>query len=260
VALEDRRLRRYAPETGEITLDTPLSETPRTLVPDTQGGVWIAARRHLMRVDGGGTERLQFAPFAGNGSSIKALAVDPREGSVWVANRSAVREVEMSGELKPLLALGAEHPRLDIRGLALYSDAIPPTVAITLPSEASIVPTHQPLLQVRYADQGIGIDESTLQWTGNGSPLPVSCAAQAEGATCTPIARLPDGLNTLQASIADLHGHRGQSAAIPFTVDTRPPEITLNVPPEWVTNQAQQALRACEKTPSQWGILCLGRV
>ncbi|MGH9892172.1 MAG: Ig-like domain-containing protein, partial [bacterium] len=53
---------------------------------------------------------------------------------------------------------------------------------------------------------------------------------------------LPEGLHTLQASIADLNGQRGQSAAIPFTVDTRPPEITLDVPPEWVTNQAEQAL------------------
>ncbi|MGH8576043.1 MAG: hypothetical protein ACREXX_06490 [Gammaproteobacteria bacterium] len=130
-------MRRYAPGTGEITLDTPLSEAPRALYPDTQGGVWIAARRHLMRVDGGGTERLQLEPFAGNGSSIKALVVEPREGSVWVASRGAVRAVEMSGELEPLLALDADHPRRDIRALAVYTDRVPPTVAITVPAQAA---------------------------------------------------------------------------------------------------------------------------
>ncbi|MGH8576042.1 MAG: hypothetical protein ACREXX_06495 [Gammaproteobacteria bacterium] len=69
----------------------------------------------------------------------------------------------------------------------------------------------------------------------------MSCESHTEGATCTPTRGLPEGLHTLRTSIADLHGQRGQSAAIPFTVDTRPPEITLDVPSERVTNQAQQA-------------------
>ena len=95
---------------------------------------------------------------------------------------------------------------------------------------------------MRYEDRGIGIDERTLQWTANGKPLAASCEARAEGAACTPIAGFPEGLNTLQASVADLHGHRGQSTAISFTVDTRLPEIILDVPPEWITNQAEQTL------------------
>ncbi|MGQ0595104.1 MAG: NHL domain-containing protein, partial [Gammaproteobacteria bacterium] len=81
-----------------------------------------------------------------------------------------------------------------------------------------------------------------MQWTVNGNPLAVSCEPRAEGATCTPTGGLPEGLNTLQASIADFHGQRGQSTAIPFTVDTRSPEIALDVPPEWITNQADQTL------------------
>lgn len=245
VVLKDHRVRRYAPEDGEIQVDAHLSEAPRRLAPDHQGGAWIAAGKHLLRVDGRGSELLKLRPFAGAekaGTRIKALAVESREGAVWIASRGAVRGVGATGELKPLLALGADRPKLDLRALALYTDGIPPTVAITSPREGHVVPTDRPLFAVRYEDRGIGIDERTLQWTVNGNPLAVSCEARAKGATCTPIAGLSEGLNTLLASIADFHGYRGQSVAIPFSVDTRPPEITLDVPPEWITNQAEQTL------------------
>ena len=52
-------------------------------------------------VDGRGSERLKLKPFAGAekyGIRIKALAVDAREGAVWIASRGAVREVAASGE------------------------------------------------------------------------------------------------------------------------------------------------------------------
>ncbi|MGQ0594443.1 MAG: NHL domain-containing protein, partial [Gammaproteobacteria bacterium] len=222
VALADRGLRRYLPDTGAITLDTRLNEPPRALHPDMEGGVWIAARRQLLHADSSGQERLDLKPFAGRDNTITALAVDPREGSVWVASRGALREVERNGALKPPMELGGDHPR-DIRVLALYTDRVPPRVEISAPREGGLLSTRQPPLEVGYEDQGIGIDDNTRQWTADGNPLPVRCEVRVGGAICTPTEGLPEGLNTLQASIADLNGNRGESAVISFTIDTIAP-------------------------------------
>ena len=108
-------------------------------------------------------------------------------------------------------------------------DTIAPTLGITSPSEGSAINTSGPEIALSHADDGSGVDFSTLILTANGNPLDVNCTFNGAG-TCTATAPLPEGTIILVATIQDLAGNGSQPAQVTFTVDLTPPEITVTSP------------------------------
>ncbi len=68
--------------------------------------------------------------------------------------------------------------------------------------------------------------------SASGSPVrSVEGAVSGSTWTAGPVATLPDGVYTAQASQGDEAGNTGKSGAVAFTVDTTPPAVTINSVP-----------------------------
>ncbi|MDA2924537.1 PKD domain-containing protein, partial [Acidobacteria bacterium AH-259-L09] len=97
-------------------------------------------------------------------------------------------------------------------------DTVAPQLAFTAPVGGSTVTTNTPTIELSFSDSGSGVDTATLAIQANGSPLAVNCTFAAGSGTCTPTTPLPEGLNTLTATIADLAGNLSAVAQVSFTV------------------------------------------
>jgi sugar lactone lactonase YvrE len=239
VGFATKTLRRYDPVTGAVEIETSLAKNPGRLVADREGRIWIASGPHLLKLDGTGAPRLALKPFASEAKKhIVAVLADPLDSSVWIASAGAVRRVTASGELRPPLALGAP---LEVRALALYSDLSPPILRFEAPLEGSLLNEARPTLVLHYDDRGLGVDTKTLRLENDG--LALSCTFDSTQARCTPLAGLAEGRHRLQATIADFHANRSETARLDLAIDTVPPEIRVHLPASGtVTNHPEITL------------------
>ncbi|HSF33186.1 MAG TPA: RHS repeat-associated core domain-containing protein, partial [Candidatus Tectomicrobia bacterium] len=231
VALE-KVLRRYD-ASGTLMFEIDI-EKVGYLAGGPHGGAWIGTDKRLMRLDRSGVMLLDIGPFDGL-DKIVGLAIDPAD-SVWIASKGKVTHIGPDGHLIQQLELKGE-----ILDLALYTDRIPPGLAITAPQDGGTLNTNIPSIEFQYQDSGSGVDLETLLLLANDTDLPVICQYSVTGATCTPIRGLPDGIITLTATIQDYAGNTSEEAKVRFTVDTTPPFIALTSPVDGIsTNQSPQ--------------------
>ncbi|MDA2924655.1 Ig-like domain-containing protein, partial [Acidobacteria bacterium AH-259-L09] len=106
-------------------------------------------------------------------------------------------------------------------------DTIAPAIAFTAPVGGSIVNTTTPTIEVSYSDSGSGVKVGTLIIQADGIQLGVTCTFTSASASCTPKTALPEGANTLTATIRDLAGNLSAPAQVGFTIQpvvgNRPP-------------------------------------
>ncbi len=81
---------------------------------DAHGGAWAATARDLYHFGPGGRTIARLQPFAGVGT-IGALAVQPRDGSVWVANEVVLAKVDVAGRVVRRVSF---EPPVRLRALA----------------------------------------------------------------------------------------------------------------------------------------------
>jgi RHS repeat-associated protein len=108
------------------------------------------------------------------------------------------------------------------QGIASVSgtqDTQSPAINITSPADNSEIDTNTPLITIDYSDTGIGINTATFQASINGVDYTSSFSIGVNQATYQTTEALPEGANTITASIEDL-AVNSASAASNFTVDT----------------------------------------
>jgi RHS repeat-associated protein len=227
-------VRRYAAD-GTLLLAVPLT-SPRHVAGDGHGGAWVTTAKNLLEVTPAGQVSASLSPFGGQGTIVEVV-LDPSNGDAWVANDTAVAQVDAAGLLVRAFQF---QPPVHIWDLALYADVIPPQLAITAPADGSYLNRKTPAITVTYSDVGSGVNPATLAFTANGSPLQVSCSSTAAGASCVVANPFPEGPEAVSATVKDYAGNTSQAAAAAFTIDTIPPTVTITSPASGLlTNQRQ---------------------
>jgi len=206
-------------------LRTVASRDLVALAAAPDGGAWLADAKSLRRVDAAGRDRFSVEPFGGQGS-FSALAAHPADGSVWAAAGASLVKIDAAGQIFLFPPLPVEGGAT-VRDLALFADAVPPTIDILAPRDGSLLPQRSPAIEVAYADRGTGPDPSTLELRLDGAPLAITCDRRVEGASCDPAAPLAEGDHLLTATLRDFAGNLATPAEIRFRIDATPPVITL---------------------------------
>ncbi|WP_006748058.1 NHL domain-containing protein [Thioalkalivibrio paradoxus] len=241
-------LRRYAID-GTLQFTQEGSDI-RLITADQAGALWATDGTWLWLLDASGHEHFALQPLYGT-ETVQALAVDPADGSAWVAGASTLQRISAHGDWGVSLDLRT-HPsfRGRVWALSAYADVTPPEIAIVAPAENSFENTARPPIVLRYSDVGSGVDPDSLALTVDHKNLPVSCAHAADGAECVPESTVHEGEVTLRAVVADRAGNVSAFAERRFTVDTIPPVITLTSPePGGFTNQVQTRLHGLVSEP-----------
>lgn len=207
--------------------------------PDGKGKLWFATEETLFYLDSSGSIQFQLHPFAGeHDNEIEKLVLVPTDQSIWVAAEHTIVHVDKNGVVLQRIQLKSE-----IEDAALYSDLIAPLLSFILPVEGSVLNTAIPTLTLQHSDNGIGIDNNTLSFEQDGLDLAVNCLHAEATSACTPLMPLAEGFINLSATVKDYVGNTSEKAITSFTVDTIPPEITVNS--HWngaFVNQSAQAL------------------
>ncbi|HYW04196.1 MAG TPA: hypothetical protein VFA86_09660, partial [Gammaproteobacteria bacterium] len=223
---------RLVDDSGTVRKEYP-SIRAGGLARDTNGGLWAVSRLAIWHIDGAGQIAAVHRLRAVRGGGFRySWAVDPANGTVWLAAGRTVRHIGRDGSLLGEKALADMPPRLLDRlgGVAVYADTFPPTLTIDSPAGGSYLPTHRPALGLSYDDNGVGVDPSTIRASNDGDPLPLDCSGDRTAAHCTPANPAPDGPVGLEVSVADFVGNRSDGVKVSFTIDTIPPSITVDTP------------------------------
>jgi RHS repeat-associated protein len=157
---------------------------------DAHGGAWAATARDLYHFGPGGRTIVRLQPFAGVGT-IGALAVQPRDGSVWTANEVVLAKVDAAGRVVRRVSF---EPPVRLRALALALAAgerkAPPRpmgrlLAKTLSStQATLVGT----VRLPNGQPAVGATVAVLGQNG------LSATTDASGGfAITPVTASPDG-------------------------------------------------------------------
>lgn len=102
-------------------------------------------------------------------------------------------------------------------------DTTPPIIQIVQPGAGSYVNNSSPLIQIAYSDN-FAVNVGSLKVIINGADQTAQFARAATGASAT--LGLPQGANTIVASISDQAGNQSTASTI-FNIDTTPPTISI---------------------------------
>ncbi|HEX4966359.1 MAG TPA: DNRLRE domain-containing protein [Thermoanaerobaculia bacterium] len=121
----------------------------------------------------------------------------------------------------------AERPRLVLVVESAAHDQVPPSLAITSPSQPILVNDPAPAVVVEYSDGGSGVDLATLQVLVDGQDVTASCATGPQSASCH-VPSLAAGSHTVQALLKDRTGNAAQaSASFQLLLGPGPHVVTL---------------------------------
>ncbi len=96
---------------------------------------------------------------------------------------------------------------------AAADDATPPTISITYPISGTSIPSSTPTITISYSDAESGLDLSTLRIVINDLEQSGVFTKTASGATFTPTTPLPDGINSIVATIEDTVGNQSSTTS-----------------------------------------------
>ncbi|MBT3010992.1 MAG: hypothetical protein KME41_04630 [Candidatus Thiodiazotropha sp. (ex Lucina pensylvanica)] len=236
-----RKLQRYT-SNGEQTFDQSLRHL-RQAAPDGHGGVWLAGRHRLYRMDASGLIHFEMGPFQGLGlRRLIDIVADETDHTVWVANKHAIKHIDRDGQILHTFVMEGQRGirRAKIRDLAIYTDAVAPELSILSPSDASYINSQQPQITLELVDDGSGVDVESLEILAEGEAVPVECSGTLPEWVCTPTVTLEEGPVSLSVTVADNAGNRSEPVVSTFTIDTQQPEITLQSPVDGLlTNQPE---------------------
>jgi hypothetical protein len=237
----DDTVRRYAPN-GTQTFVAKLGWlAPVTAIAaDQDGGLWITDSRQLARLSTSGAVQVSVTPaFDALAPFVVSLAVDPRSHSAWVASQRRLAHYARDGVLLGEYGVGDADPLRRIRQLALPAGPVAPQIEFTAPQTGSVLGTSRPTFGLRYS--GEQVDPASLALTVDAAPLPVSCAAGPETATCTATQAVPDGTHDIAATIADATGNVSDAAVVRIEIDTVAPGITVSSPADGLLTNVSSA-------------------
>lgn len=126
--------------------------------------------------------------------------------------------------------------------LKLYvKEVTKPTITIQSPTSGAYVVNNKPPITFQLRDEvnGSGIKISTLKlniggttFTNTSQGMSVNAVSNGYDVTYTPQTALTDGSHTIKIDIDDNDGNKATQVTRTFTVDTVPPELSIDNPAE----------------------------
>ncbi len=237
------RLQRYATD-GSRVMDLAVNGVTR-LSSDGASGVWLTTSTRLQRRSVTGAILVDVALPARGGDdddaspSLVALATDPVDQTVWLAQGATLRHYSATGQVVHTRTFGTS----TLRAVVLYTDVVVPTLSFLTPAAGALLNTTRPPLTLSATDHGQGVDPSTLQLQANATAVPSTCTITPPNLTCTPGTALPQGAVALRATIADFAGNLSAPATRNVTIDSIAPIIAVTAPTAGLlTKQATQVV------------------
>jgi PKD repeat protein len=114
-----------------------------------------------------------------------------------------------------------------IDAFAVLPEILPPDITITNPPDGETIETKTPNVEITYSDVGSGLDLSSFNVFINGVDRTSDFTVNPDGASHQLTDELPQGPNTITASISDKVGN-SSSATSNFTVDAFEANIVAN--------------------------------
>ncbi|HEY3487024.1 MAG TPA: hypothetical protein VGL10_03065, partial [Gammaproteobacteria bacterium] len=188
---------------------------------DGQGGLWGAQDKQVSHLRASGTLDVSFKPFSGKHAELKDLISDADDGSVWLANRTTVKQYSLVGaqqkEFIPDLGDGIIR---SINRMALAEPGVgKPVIQFTNPAGGDFINRNMPPLTLSYTSDGT-LNTDSIEIKHDDTALDVECIADQTAAECNVLTPLDEGEITLTATITNDNGVRSDPASVTFTVDT----------------------------------------
>lgn len=120
---------------------------------------------------------------------------------------------------------------------------VPPVITISAPTDSQLLTNNQPTIIFTVKDNDSGVDPDTIILVIDGAEIvDIEKTASSSGGyicTYTPEEPLSDGNHTVFGKATDHDGNEGVGEAIPFTIDTIPPELSvINPVNNYITNRS----------------------
>jgi RHS repeat-associated protein len=227
--LSNRNVHLYKPVEQDIAWQREERHLERIRLHN-DGSAWFAGKRRMLRLDIQGSVAGGFE--YGQPGNLVDFAVDPLDGSLWIASQQYLERYGSDGTLIDEYAFSSSDHEGRLWSLALYVDDIPPSLAIVDPVPGTLTNNSLYPFKVQYEDTGIGVDPETLEFSINDTPAPFDCEQLDEtGSRCLPVHALPEGGNHVEATVSDFNMNVSAPASVDLIVDTIPPEF-LALSPE----------------------------
>ncbi|MEX0730375.1 MAG: SMP-30/gluconolactonase/LRE family protein, partial [Aquisalimonadaceae bacterium] len=238
-------LSRHAPD-GNREQRYPIRQAYH-LVSDGEGGVWVGGRHRLRRLHASGLVKLDLPWVIGRGrlGFIGSMTRAADDG-VWLAGRDAL--VHIDGEGRRLAEVSIDNLPYPAALTAIVHVRPPIRLTWEAPETGAYVNTGTPTL-VFTPSRAVKPDLLRMELAGE--PLAVDCQTDSERLRCQPREPLQDGEVQLSAAI-QAAGFRYEPAQRQFTVDTRPPVVTLLAPADgFYTNASELLIHGDVDEPAQ---------
>ncbi|MGD8524929.1 MAG: hypothetical protein PVJ63_01675, partial [Thioalkalispiraceae bacterium] len=233
----EKSLYKYQPSTGLAKIRDYRGEVEE-IAADGSGGLWIAREKTLLHADGAGIPYFVISPIEGYENEIEEIIADKTTNSVWVAGERQLVQVTTGGTINKNIPISME-----TESIALYRDEVPPQLQAMSPANESYTNQPSPEISLAASDSGIGYDPSSILIRLNNEPLASSCVEENQLIKCQLSQPLTEGGNELAISVADYEGNTSEPVTVALTIDTIPPQITINSPLNgFVTNQPPQII------------------
>ena len=109
-------------------------------------------------------------------------------------------------------------------------DQTPPDVSVVAPASGTFTRNVTPTVILELSDNLSGIELSTLSVSSNAGSQPFTCEVTGLSAECTPTAPLPEGANSITATVRDRADNESSEVSVALTVDVSAPLLSILQP------------------------------
>lgn len=239
VAAEDKLVKLNANDLSQPASVIPLPAGTKiealALDPFT-GALALASKDSLLLYDRSGTQTGSIGLSGQIQGKLSQLVFEPVRQGWWVGSNKTLIHLSPAGAILAILPVGQE-----LEALAAAPGTVVPVLTLLLPPSEALTNNPQPPIRFGLSAlcSGNACDlgeaylaglrfDVTLNQQAIGSQMVIS----GTEASYLPDTRLPEGLNTIVAQVADAFGHLSNIVNSGFTIDTIPPRFVSLTPTE----------------------------
>ena len=226
-------IRRYK-NSGELVLEFDAGSTTSwsKASPDSNGGLWLANDLEISHVNQRAEVEFTLPAFSDSvdGTVIVDIAAGSKDGSLWAASQTILRQYDLAGTLLKTLTpdLGDGIIRnLNHIDLETELPATLPTITITSPEDgANLVET--PSIDLSISPSIDTADLLSIVFTDNGSPIASSCEQTTAPELNCSIDDLSEGEHQVSVTVNAIDGTASEAALVSFNIDSISPVISID--------------------------------
>ena len=233
-------IRRYK-NNGELALEFDAGSTTSwsKASPDSNGGLWLANDLEISHVNQRAEVEFTLPAFSDSvdGTVIVDIAAGSKDGSLWAASQTTLRQYDLAGTLLKTLTpdLGDGIIRnLNHIDLETELPATLPSITITSPEDgANLVET--PSIGLSISPSIDTADLLSIVFTDNGSPIASSCEQTTAPELNCSIDALSEGEHQVSVIVNAIDGTASEAALVSFNIDSIAPVISIDSPIDGIT-------------------------